>query len=136
MPRKLLIPLILTSLVACEQLADLARFQKDVSAEFEATANVEFTSSSSGKTLSINFESADMAALDDSAQSSLARQAALFARDHYRGWAEVSRVSVSFVNKRSVGPVSVSRSSRAYTFQPETLGGGGAPEPATPRDSV
>jgi len=136
MPRKLLIPWLLVSLVACEQLADLARFQKELSTEFGASTSLEFTTSSSGKTLSINFQSADMAALDDSAQSSLAHRAALFARDHYRGWAEVSRVSVSFVNEKSVGPVSISRSSRAYTFRSETLNDEGAPASATPRDTV
>ena len=136
MPRKLLIPLLLTSLVACEQLKDLAQFQKALNAEFGASTNLEFTTSSSGKTLAINFQSADMAALDDSAQSSLAHRAALFARDHYRGWDGVTSVSVSFVNRKSVGPVSVSRSSRTYTFRSETLDGEGVPASATPRDSV
>jgi hypothetical protein len=99
----------------------------------EPNTNVKITNSS----LIVTFVNSHLASQPEEQRARTARHVAEFVRDHYVGYSTLSRVSVGFQSRASVGVASASKTEVPYSFTTAELGPAPAlPQPASPDSSA
>jgi hypothetical protein len=108
--------LVLFSLLACQDMfkgmGEMMVLQQRLAKEFN-TQNVGVKITNSAH-LGVTFHNSQMAKLPKFEQELKARQIALFVRDHYKRWRNLSTISV----------VSITKTQAAFSFKPSELGSG------------
>jgi hypothetical protein len=72
--------------------------------------------------LALTFQNSPMANLPESEQALKAREVALYVRDHYDGYNSLSTISVLFIQHNRYGPLKVTKTQAAFSFQTSELG--------------
>jgi hypothetical protein len=72
--------------------------------------------------LRVTFTNSKLDVLPAADRAAAARAAAEFVRDHYRGYAALQDISVSFARTSGAGPVTYTRKESPYTFTTAQLG--------------
>lgn len=114
--------LIVCALSRCgmqQTMRDLLAFQQGLVRTYQEPAiGVHVTNS----ILTITFQNSKRASLPDAERAAFARQVAEFTRDHYSGYAQLSRVQVGFMTAHQYGPLTTSRSDVPYSYTVTDLG--------------
>lgn len=118
--------ILMLSLSACQDMfkgmGEMMALQQKLAKEFN-TQNVGIKITN-GTHLGVTFQNSQIANLPKSEQESKARQIALFVRDNYEPWKNLSTISVLFIQQNRYGPVSVTKTQAAFSFKPSELGSG------------
>lgn len=118
--------ILMLSLPACQDMlkgmGEMMALQQKLAKEFN-TENVGIKITN-GTHVGVTFQNSQMANLPTSEQESKARQIALFVRDHYDAWRDLSTISVVFIQHNRYGPLSVTKTQAAFSFKPSELGSG------------
>lgn len=118
--------ILMLSLAACQDMfkgmGEMMALQQKLSQEF-GTQNVGIKITN-GTHLGVTFQNSEIANLPKFEQESKARQIALFVRDNYEPWKNLSKISVLFIQQNRYGPVSVTKTQAAFSFKPSELGSG------------
>ena len=116
--------LVIFSFVACQDMfkgmGEMMVLQQKLAKEF-STQNVGIKITN-GAHLDVTFQNSQIAKLPKFEQESKARQIALFVRDHYERWRNLSTISVVFIQQNRYGPLSVTKTQAAFSFKPSELG--------------
>jgi hypothetical protein len=125
-PSIVLWAILMLSLAACQDMfkgmGEMMALQQKLAKEF-GTQNVGIKITN-GTHLGVSFQNSEIANLPKSEQESKARQIALFVRDNYEPWKNLSTISVLFIQQNRYGPVSVTKTQAAFSFKPSELGSG------------
>jgi hypothetical protein len=118
--------ILMLSLSACQDMfkgmGKMMALQQKLAKEFN-TQNVGIKITN-GTHLGVTFQNSEIANLPKFEQESKARQIALFVRDNYEPWKNLSTISVLFIQQSRYGPVSVTKTQAAFSFKPSELGSG------------
>jgi hypothetical protein len=118
--------ILMLSLPACQDMfkgmSAMMALQQKLAKEFN-TQNIGIKITN-GTHLGVTLQNSQMANLPKSEQASKARQIALFVRDHYDAWRNLSTISVVFIQQDRYGPVSVTKTQAAFSFKPSELESG------------
>jgi hypothetical protein len=116
--------ILMLSLSACQDMfkgmGEMMALQQKLAKEFN-TQNVGIKITN-GTHLGVTFQNSEIAKLPKFEQESKARQIALFVRDNYEPWKNLSTISVLFIQQDRYGPVSVTKTQAAFSFKPSELG--------------
>ena len=116
--------ILMLSLAACQDMfkgmGEMMALQQKLVKEF-GTQNVGIKITN-GTHLGVTFQNSEIANLPKFEQESKARQIALFVRDNYEPWKNLSKISVLFIQQNRYGPVSVTKTQAAFSFKPSELG--------------
>ena len=97
-------------------------FQQKLADEFNAeNIGIKITN---GTHLAVTFQNSPISKLTKVEQKSEARQVALFVRDHYGGYGKLFTISVTFIQHKQYGPLSVTKTQAAFSFKKSELGSG------------
>jgi hypothetical protein len=125
-PITIVLSLVIFSLLACQDMfkgmGEMMVLQQKLAKEFN-TQNVGIRITNNAH-LDVTFQNSQIANLPKFEQESKARQIALFVRDHYERWSNLSTISVVFIQQNRYGPLSVSKTQAAFSFKPSELGAG------------
>ena len=123
-PTTIVLSLVIFSFLACQDMfkgmGEMMVLQQNLAKEF-STQNVGIKITN-GAHLDVTFQNSQIAKLPKFEQESKARQIALFVRDHYERWRNLSTISVVFIQQNRYGPVSVTKTQAAFSFKPSELG--------------
>ena len=115
---------VIFSLLACQDMfkgmGEMMVLQQKLAKKFN-TQNVGIKITN-GAHLGVSFQNSQIAKLPKFEQELKARQIALFVRDHYERWRNLSTISVVFIQQNRYGPVSVTKTQAAFSFKPSELG--------------
>ena len=118
--------ILMLSLAACQDMfkgmGEMMALQQKLVKEF-GTQNVGIKITN-GTHLGVTFQNSEIANLPKFEQELKARQIALFVRDNYEPWKNLSTISVLFIQQNRYGPVSVTKTQAAFSFKPSELGSG------------
>lgn len=118
--------ILMLSLSACQDMfkgmGEMMALQQKLAQEF-GTQNVGIKITNNTH-LGVTFQNSEIANLPKFEQESKARQIALFVRDNYEPWKNLSTISVVFIQQNRYGPVSVRKTQAAFSFKPSELGSG------------
>lgn len=116
--------ILMLSLAACQDMfkgmGEMMALQQKLVKEF-GTQNVGIKITN-GTHLGVTFQNSEIANLPKFEQESKARQIALFVRDNYEPWKNLSTISVLFIQQNRYGPVSVTKTQAVFSFKPSELG--------------
>ena len=116
--------LVIFSFVACQDMfkgmGEMMVLRQKLAKEF-STQNVGIKITN-GAHLDVTFQNSQIAKLPKFEQESKARQIALFVRDNYEPWRNLSTISVVFIQQNRYGPLSVTKTQAAFSFKPSELG--------------
>ena len=116
--------LVIFSFVACQDMfkgmGEMMVLRQKLAKEF-STQNVGIKITN-GAHLDVTFQNSQIAKLPKFEQESKARQIALFVRDNYERWRNLSTISVVFIQQNRYGPLSVTKTQAAFSFKPSELG--------------
>jgi len=118
--RHLLAIATFVTLVACKGMQALYQLQQGLAAEFqsaEVSVNVY-----NGRALTVTFWNSPFGDLRGDSQTAFCRHAAEYVRDHYPGYEELQTIAVAFATRQAVGPVSMTHSETACSFNRSGLG--------------
>lgn len=102
-----------------QTMRDLLTLHQGLARQYpESAIGVNVTNS----VLTVTFQNSTRASLPEAERAALARQVAEFTRDHYPGYARLSRVQVGFVTAHQYGPLTTSRSDVPYSYTVTDLG--------------
>jgi hypothetical protein len=118
--------ILMLSLSACQDMfkgmGEMMALQQNLAKEFgPQNIGIKITN---GTHLGVTFQNSEIANLPKFEQESKARQIALFVRDNYEPWKNLSTISVVFIQQNRYGPVSVTKTQAAFSFKPSELGSG------------
>ena len=116
--------IVMLSLLACQDMfkgmGDMVALQQKLAEEFN-TRNIGIKITNRAH-LGVTFQNSQIEKLPKSEQQSKARQIALFIRDNYGGYRNLSTISVVFIEQNRYGPVSVTKTQGAFSFKTSELG--------------
>ena len=123
-PITIFLSLVIFAFVACQDMfkgmGEMMVLQQKLAKKFN-TQNVGIKITN-GAHLGVSFQNSQIAKLPKFEQELKARQIALFVRDHYERWRNLSTISVVFIQQNRYGPVSVTKTQAAFSFKPSELG--------------
>ena len=123
-PTTIVLSLVIFSFLACQDMfkgmGEMMVLQQKLAKEF-STQNVGIKITN-GAHLDVTFQNSQIAKLPKFEQESKARQIALFVRDNYERWRNLSTISVVFIQQNRYGPLSVTKTQAAFSFKPSELG--------------
>jgi len=118
--------ILMLSISGCQDMfkgmGEMMALQQKLAQEFN-TQNIGINISN-GTHLAVTFQNSPIAELAKVEQESKARQVAIFVRDHYGGYGNLSTVSVAFIQHKQYGPLSVTKTQAAFSFKKSELGSG------------
>jgi hypothetical protein len=126
-----LIAAFVTSLgVACMDMRDELELQRALAAEFgtpETGINL-----ANGTVLTVTLQNSPLADASGEDRRQICRRVAEYVRDHYRGYAALRTVQVTFASQRRAGPVAITSTDPPCAFSTSDLGAA----PAAAADSA
>ena len=115
---------VMLSLLACQDMftgmKEMEALQQKLAEEFN-TQNIGIKITNRTH-LGVTFRNSQIEKLPKSEQESKARQIAVFIRDNYGGYRNLSTISVVFIEQNRYGPVSVTKPQGAFSFKTSELG--------------
>lgn len=122
----MVLALVILSLLSCQEMfkgmGEMMALQQKLAEEFNSeNIGIKITN---GTHLAVTFQNSPMSKLTKVEQKSEARQVALFVRDHYGGYGKLSTISVTFIQHKQYGPLSVTKTQAAFSFKKSELGSG------------
>ena len=118
--RRYRIGFLVLATLGCADLAALSTLQHGLVARFnEPRISINLNNH---EYLSVAFVNSKLAELPDSERATLAKEVAQFVRDHYSGYASLTRITVGFRQEMKVGIVSYNATKFPYTFATTELG--------------
>lgn len=112
--------LLMLATLGCADLAALSTLQHGLVARFnEPRISINLNNH---EYLSVAFVNSKLAELPDVERATLAKEVALFVRDHYNGYTSLTRITVGFRQEMKVGIVSYNATKFPYTFSTAELG--------------
>ena len=118
--RSLLAVATFITLVACKGMQALYQLQQGLGAEFpsaEVSVNVY-----NGRALTVTFWNSPFGDLSGDDRAAFCRHAAEYVRDHYPGYEGLQTIGVAFATRKAAGPVSMTHSEIACSFNRSALG--------------